>query len=186
MKTSESVKNRRAHSALSLGPQDVQKLLKSHELTVSILGLGRIGLPTAALFAHAGALVTGIDIDPRVVDQTNAGECRLVDEPGLEEMVRKSVAEKRLDATTRPEVAIPSSDLIIVCVPTPVEETKSPNYEAVRAASQAVGKSLSRGSIVILESTVGPGVVEDVVGPIIEKESGMKAGTDFGLASWPP
>lgn len=185
MKTSEPVQRRRAHSALSLATEDVRKLLESHELTVSIIGLGRIGLPTAALFAHAGALVTGIDIDPRVVDQTNAGECRLTDEPGLEEMVRKSVAEKRLDATTKPEVAISSSDFIIVCVPTPVEETKSPNYEAVRAASHAVGKSLSRGSIVILESTVGPGVVEEVVGPILEKESGMKVGKDFGLASCP-
>jgi nucleotide sugar dehydrogenase len=100
-------------------------------------------------------------------------------------MVRKSVSEKRLDATTKPENAVSSSDFIIICVPTPVEETKSPNYAAVRAASLAVGKSLSRGSIVILESTVGPGVVEDLVGPIIQAESGIKAGTGFGLASCP-
>jgi nucleotide sugar dehydrogenase len=185
MKSSESIRVRKAHSVLNLTPEDIVQLIRKSELTASILGLGRIGLPTAALLADSGILVTGVDIDERVVEQTNAGESRLSDEPGLEEIVRKNVAERRLDATTKPESAIADSDFIIICVPTPIDSSKSPNYGFVKAASRAVGKSLSKGSIVIVESTVGPGVVESILGPIIEEESGIKAGRDFGLASCP-
>lgn len=185
MKSSEAVERRRAHAALSLDSDKLAALLRNHQLTASILGLGRIGLPTAALLADAGVLVTGVDIDERVVEQTNAGESRLTDEPGLEEIIKRNVSEKRLGATSKPEGAIASSDFVLVCVPTPVDSTKSPNYGAVKDAAHTVGRSLSKGSIVIIESTVGPGVVEDVLGPILEAESGMKVGPDFGLAACP-
>jgi nucleotide sugar dehydrogenase len=184
MKTSQG-EIKRGHSALSLSATEIGALLKKHELRVSILGLGRIGLPTAAVFAEAGARVTGIDVDARVVNQTNAGESRLTDEPGLEPVIKRNVAEGRLSATLKPETVLPDSDFIIICVPTPVDQTKSPDYTAIKAVAHTVGKSLGKGSIVIVESTVGPGVVENTVGPILESESGMKVGIDFGLASCP-
>ncbi len=185
MKSGEEAEKRVSHSVLALSPEQVAALLKNGQLTASILGLGRIGLPTATLFADSGVLVTGVDIDERVVKQTNLGECKLTDEPGLDEILKKNVAEKRFDATSEAGPAVASSDFIIICVPTPVDAMKSPNYGAVRAACRTVGRSLSKGSIVIVESTVGPGVVEDMLGPILEEESGMKVGIDFGLASCP-
>src|ERR1035438_10245351 len=159
MKTSQR-EIKRSHSILDHSPEEVVTLLKKHELRVSILGLGRIGLPTAAVFAEAGARVTGIDVDARVVNQTNAGESRLTDEPGLEPVIKRNVTEGRLSATLKPETVLPDSDFIIICVPTPVDQTKSPDYTAIRTVAHTVGKSLGRGSIVIVESTVGPGVVE--------------------------
>ena len=122
---------------------------------------------------------------PRVVNQTNAGESRLTDEPGLEPVIKRNVKEGRLSATLKPETVLPDSDFIIICVPTPVDQTKSPDYTAIKAVAHTVGKSLGKGSVVIVESTVGPGVVENTVGPILESESGMKVGVDFGLASCP-
>jgi nucleotide sugar dehydrogenase len=183
--TANQSRTRKGTDSLSLLPEDIGPLLRSHELRICIIGLGRIGLPTAAVFAEAGARVTGLDIDESIVKQTNAGQCRLLDEPGLEEVVTRTVKENNLSATTDPEAAIPSSHFIVVCVPTPVDANKSPNYDAVRRVSETVGKFLSKGSIVIVESTVGPGVVEDLVGSTIERESGLKQGVDFGLASCP-
>jgi nucleotide sugar dehydrogenase len=160
-------------------------LLKERGLNITVMGLGRIGLPTAALFARAGAVVTGVDIRKEVVRETNAGRCLLLDEPGLEEAVGESVRAGKLRAVLRPDEAIASAHFIIICVPTPVDETKTPDYSAVMKAAQTVGKFLKRGASVIVESTVGPGVVEDMVRPVLESESGLMAGRDFGLVSCP-
>jgi nucleotide sugar dehydrogenase len=149
------------------------------------MGLGRIGLPTAALFARAGAAVTGIDIREDVVKETNAGRCRLSDEPGLEEVVRTSVKSGNLKAVFEPDTAISSAHFIIICVPTPVDEAKAPDYSAVMKASHTLGRSLKKGTVVIVESTVGPGIVEEMVRPILESDSGLIAGKDFGLVSCP-
>ncbi|HXW36988.1 MAG TPA: nucleotide sugar dehydrogenase, partial [Nitrososphaerales archaeon] len=133
----------------------------------------------------AGARVVGIDVRESIVDETNRGKCGLVDEPGLPEIVKRNVKAGRLTATTDAARAVKSSQFVIVCVPTPVDQTKSPDYSAIRAASKTLGRSISKGTVVIVESTVGPGIVEEMVRPIIEQESGMKGGLDFGLASCP-
>ena len=160
-------------------------ILKRGELKVAVIGLGRIGLPTAALLAVGGANVVGVDILNRVVVETNAGVCRLRDEPGLEKAVERAVKRGKLRATLDPAEAVPDAHFIVICVPTPVDSAKSPDYTAVVRASRTVGKLIRRGSIVIIESTIGPGVGESLVVPIIEAASGMKAGTDFGFASCP-
>jgi len=164
---------------------DLKRRLKSGNVNVVVVGLGRIGLPTAAVFAEGGASVVGVDIRRSVVEETNAGRCAFVDEPGLARLVRRNVARGRFSATVNAADAIASSDFVIICVPTPVDQTKSPDYTAVTAASQTTGMSLQRGSVVIVESTIGPGIAEDVLLPILEEKSGMKGGVDFGLASCP-
>jgi len=171
--------------ASKVPPGSVAMALKSGTLQVSVVGLGRIGLPTAALFAKAGATVTGIDIDPEAVRKIRAGRGRFEDEPGLSETVASTTRKGKLMATTEFEHAIANSEFIVICVPTPVNESKSPDYSAVSAASRAIGKSLKRGSVVIVESTVGPGTVEGTIQPLLEKGSGLRAGVDFGLASCP-
>jgi nucleotide sugar dehydrogenase len=100
-------------------------------------------------------------------------------------MVKDVVRAGNLRATLNPKEAIPTADFIIVCVPTPVYETKIPDYSAVQKASKTIGTWIKKGSVVIIESTVGPGVVEEMVGPLLESESHLKAGEDFGLVSCP-
>lgn len=165
--------------------EDVKALCKDRKVTICTVGLGRIGLPTAAMFAAAGATVTGVDIDPDVVVNVNDGRCKFVDEPGLDKIIEEPVKKGLLRATTDFSSAISRSDFIIVCVPTPVDHVKTPDYTAVTSACRTIGKLLKPGSIVIIESTVGPGTVENLIRPTLEAESGMRAGSDFGLASCP-
>jgi nucleotide sugar dehydrogenase len=168
-----------------INAKEIPNLLRRGKIRIAVLGLGRIGFPTAGVFAEAGALVTGIDIKPEVVRDTNAGRCRLTDEPGLPEIVKATVSQGRLRATLEPGETISKADFVIICVPTPVDETKTPDYSAVKEAARSTGKALKRGTVVVIESTVGPGIVEQMVKPILEAESGLKAGSDFGLASCP-
>ena len=168
-----------------LTPSSVARKLREGEVRIAVLGLGRIGLPTAGVFAQAGARVTGVDVRKDIVDYTNSGRCRLVDEPGLPEVIRATVKRGTLRATLDPGEAIPRADFVMICVPTPVHETKAPDYAAVQTVSRTIGKHLRRGSTVVIESTIGPGIAEEMVKPIIESESGMAAGPGFGLASCP-
>jgi nucleotide sugar dehydrogenase len=154
-------------------------------IKICVVGLGRVGLPTATVFAKAGAKVVGADINKELVKMVNSGKCPLVDEPGLDELVREMVKKKHLGATTNILEAVAQSDVVVICVPTPVDEQKIPSYLAVEKACTEIAKALNRGSLVIIESTVGPGTVENIVVPILEKGSGLKVCRDFGVASCP-
>jgi nucleotide sugar dehydrogenase len=170
---------------LTLSPKRIPSLLKRGAITITVVGLGRIGLPTAALFSWAGAKVLGADINPEVITSINLGKCKFVDEPGLPELVQEAVKLGRLKATTNVEKAVAQSQVCIISVPTPVDERKTPDYSDVRAASLRIGRALQKGSIVIVESTVGPGTVENLIQQILEKESKLRAEKDFGVASAP-
>lgn len=159
--------------------------LKESKISICVIGMGRIGLPTATMFAEAGCKVKGVDIDEDVVKLTNSGRCRFVDEPGLDVMVRHMVQAGYLEATSEISPAISVADVIIICVPTPVDDTKIPSYSAVVKVCHDIGNNIKRDSLVIFESTVGPGTVEDLAIPILENLSGLKAGKDFGVASCP-
>jgi nucleotide sugar dehydrogenase len=168
-----------------LKTDDVKIRCRDRKITICTVGLGRIGLPTAASFAASGATVIGVDIDPQVVLSINEGKCRFVDEPGLEKIMEEPVRTGNLRATMNYSDAISAADFIIVCVPTPVDQSKTPDYSAVVSSCKIIGKLLKPGATVIIESTVGPGTVENLVRPTLESESGMRAGSDFGLASCP-
>jgi len=170
---------------MSLSKKEIVKALKSGQVTVCVIGLGRVGLPTAAIFAEAGAQVVGADIDRELVELVKEGRCRLNDEPGLDALVKKIVNNENLKATTDAVSAVKRSDVIIVCVPTPVDESKVPDYSAVEAACSQIAGALRSHCLVIVESTVGPGTIEDLVIPLLERETKMKAGVDFGVASCP-
>ena len=165
--------------------QEIDNRLKSGRITVCVVGLGRIGLPTAATFAKAGAKVIGVDIDPKVVDMLNSGRCLFSDEPGLADLIAETVGEGKLRGTTNVSSAVSDSDVIIICVPTPVDETKVPDYSSIIKACEDIGASLKRGTLVLFESTVGPGTVESLLSPVLEKASGLGLGVDFEVASCP-
>jgi nucleotide sugar dehydrogenase len=120
-----------------------------------------------------------------VVNEINLGKTFFEDEPGLAEILRNVTSAGNLSATLEHREALSSADVIIVCVPTPVDESKNPDYSTIFQVSHNVGKYLKRGALVIIESTVGPGIIEGQIREILEKESGIKAGIDFGLAACP-
>ncbi len=152
-------------------------------IRVCVIGLGRIGLPLAASLANSGYDVAGLELNESIVKKLNLGNSHITDEPGLADMVKSAVSSKKLSATTNTS-AIGESNVIIICVSTPVDEARHPEYKFVVSASETISRHLRRNSLVMIESTVGPGTVENLIIPILEK-SGLKAGKDFYIASTP-
>ncbi len=143
-----------------------------------------MGLPTACLYADAGARVIGADMNPKVVERVNKGDAS-IDEPGLSAMLKKATRTGRFTATTATDEAAAKSDILFIVVPTMIDRQKRDDYSAVEDACASIGKGLRNGSLVILESTCGPGVTERIVKATIEKYSGLVAGQGFGLAYSP-
>ncbi|NQV12789.1 MAG: nucleotide sugar dehydrogenase [Parcubacteria group bacterium] len=148
--------------------------------TVAIVGLGYVGLPLACLCSRKGWQVEGIDINKETIASINKGVAPIAIEPGhLGEEIKKKKIKAAEDFKN-----IADAQVIIICVPTPVSDSYLPNLGPVKSASQSVAKYLKKGQLVVLESTVNPGVSIEVVKPILE-ESGLKAGKDFHLAHCP-
>ncbi|MGW6279058.1 UDP-N-acetyl-D-mannosamine dehydrogenase [Kribbella sp. NPDC055071] len=129
---------------------------------IVVMGLGYIGLPTAAVLARAGCQVTGVDLDQRKVDAVNEGTLPFV-EPDLDYVLREVVAAGRLDASTEPTAA----DAYIVAVPTPFLEDKTADLTHVLSAARAVAAKLTGGELVILESTSPPGTTQRMAEEIL-------------------
>ncbi len=148
---------------------------------IVVVGMGYVGIPCAALFADVpGFRVTGIQRrSPRSgwkIDCLNAGQSPFEgDEPGLAELIAR-VAGKGTFRVTDDFSVCRDADTILIDVQTPVEEDRQPRFESLREASQQVGTYLQPGTLVVVESTVAPGTTQGVVQPILERESGLKAG----------
>src|SRR5215475_2416032 len=123
--------------------------------TVCVVGLGYIGLPTAATLASRGVDVIGVDINPRVVDAVNAGQ-PYFSEPDLDMLLRAATTLRKLRATLQPEAA----DAFIIAVPTPFHEDRSPNLDYIERAADAIAPVLVTGNVVILESSSPVGTTE--------------------------
>ena len=149
---------------------------------ITIFGLGHMGLPTAALLAKSGLKVVGVDINNETVEMVNQGRSPIM-EPGLEEIVKQTVEEGCLSATNDPLSAL-RNKIIMIIVPTPVDEHKKSDLSAVISASRSISEGLKKDDLVIVESTVPPGTCENLVIPLLE-ESGLKAGQDFKVAYTP-
>jgi UDP-N-acetyl-D-mannosaminuronic acid dehydrogenase len=146
---------------------------------ICILGLGYIGLPTAAMFATHGHKIIGVDIRPEVVEALNQGKI-IIEEPYLDIMVQAAVTSGNLVASTTPEEA----DVFIIAVGTPINEDKTADMSAVVSAAEAIVPYLREGNIIILESTSPPGTVEDLLVPILNK-SGLMSGRQLLVAHTP-
>jgi len=134
--------------------------------TVCIVGLGYVGLPLAEAFSKH-LKVTGYDIDEEKIKNLNSNN-----------------NEDNLEFTAKPS-KIRQADFVLICVPTPVTKSKEPDLKYVKSATEIVGKNLKKGAVVVLESTVYPGVTEEIVKPIMEEKSGMKCGADFKIGYSP-
>lgn len=146
--------------------------------TVCVVGLGYVGLPLAMRSLERGYDVVGFDLDEKKNGLINKGK-----NPIEEEFLDRYFKEFRLRATSD-EKEIKKADIVLVCVPTPVDEKFFPDLRPVRGAMGMVAKNLKKGALVVLESTVNPGVSEEVVAPIF-KEAGHKIGRDVFLAHCP-
>jgi UDP-N-acetyl-D-galactosamine dehydrogenase len=145
---------------------------------ISVIGLGYVGLPVAAAFARSGQPVVAFDIDKRRIAELSKGHDR------TGEVDAASLQSKSLNLTADPR-DLRAADFHIVTVPTPIDASKQPDLEPLKRASTTIGQALKKGDIVVYESTVYPGVTEDVCIPALEKASGLKWKTDFNVGYSP-
>ena len=137
--------------------EDVLNSLNSKTLKVCVVGIGRIGLPTALSFAKSGLETIGVDINENLVRKINDGNFPLKDEPGYDKIFEEVIKNKKFSATTDIENAVPNSDLILLSLPTPMDENNVPDYSALRNVAMKLSEILSPNSLVIVESTIEPG-----------------------------
>ena len=148
-------------------------------MKICVVGLGYIGLPTAAMFANSGHDVLGVDINEKAVNLLNQGKIH-IEEVGLEELVKKVVESGKLKASTTPEEA----DAFIIAVPTPIYSDHTANLDYVKSATESILPFLKKGNVVIVESTIPPRTIDDFVAPIIQAE-GWNVGEEIFLAHCP-
>ena len=149
-------------------------------MKIAVLGLGYVGLPLAAAITKlTNHNVLGFDIDETKVNSIIAGNSPIDDE-----QCEKDLKEITLYATSESS-KLASTDVFIVCVPTPVLDDYTPDLTPVKSAITEVCNHLEKGNIIIVESTINPGVCDEVLVPLIEEKTGMKAGVDFDLAHCP-
>ncbi|MDD1755781.1 MAG: nucleotide sugar dehydrogenase [Methanomassiliicoccales archaeon] len=152
---------------------------------VAVVGVGYVGLSVACTLAEAGFETIGVDIDIARVQTINAGRSPIVGkEPGLSELLSKVVAEGRLKASSD-ILACKRMDAYFLCLDSPISQNKRPILDVLRGECVNVGKVMGRDCLVSVESTLPPRTMQDMVIPLLEKNSGMRAGKDFSVVHCP-
>jgi GDP-mannose 6-dehydrogenase len=153
-------------------------------MKVAILGLGYVGTVSAACLAARGHRVIGVDVEPRKVEAINAGRAPVI-EPGLDDLIRRTVTSGALTAQSDPEDAVMNTDVSLVCVGTPGKSNGALDLGYLSRVSDQIGRALGRTTsrhVVTFRSTMLPGTIETQLLPILERASGKKGGQDFGVA----
>jgi UDP-N-acetyl-D-mannosaminuronic acid dehydrogenase len=164
---------------------ELRKKLDAREARLAVIGLGYVGLPVAASLAEAGFDVVGVEIRSGIVEKVNRGINPIEgNEPGLAELLVEVRRSNRLRATSDYE-KLKDRDLILIDVETPVDETHVPRYDALRSVLKSLGPVLKDGALVIVESTLAPGTMQNVVLPLLEESSGKKLNEGFFLGACP-
>ena len=164
---------------------DVEKSLKSQTIQVCVVGIGRIGLPSALSFAKSGLTTIGVDINESLVQKINDDNFPLEDEPGYEEIFHDVIKNKTFSATTKIEEGITKSNLILLSLPTPMDENNIPDYSALANVAKQLSQLLLPNSLVIVESTVEPGFIEDVMINLISDNDRLDAEKNFFIGVCP-
>jgi UDP-N-acetyl-D-galactosamine dehydrogenase len=144
----------------------------AHSRKIAVIGLGYVGLPVAVSFARSGVAVRGFDIDVKRIADLRAGMDR------TREVESSDLSQKGLSFDSDP-ACLKGCDFFIVTVPTPIDDANRPDLGALLGASETVGRAMPKGAIVVYESTVYPGCIEEDCMPVLERASGLKAGRDF-------
>lgn len=156
--------------------------IEQRRYTVGIVGLGYVGLPLMWTFHQKGMPVMGFDIDPSKIDHLNSGTPYI---KHLGQEMMQTLAESDRCSATTDFSRLTEADALLLCVPTPLNAWREPDMSYVESTTQTVAYHLRKGHLVILESTTWPGTTEELMIPILEKTSGLKAGVDFYVAYSP-
>lgn len=148
-------------------------------MKLTVMGLGYIGLPTAVMFAKHGVKVHGVDVNEKVVEMLNRKELH-IEEPGLPEMLEEVIDSGELTVSTKPV----KSDAFIIAVPTPINEDRTANLDYVKSATEMILPYVEKGNLVILESTVPPKTIENIMMPVLEK-TGLVFGEELFISHSP-
>jgi len=167
---------------LGKSAEEVERSFTSGDVTVAVFGMGKMGLPLAAVFADKGAEVIGVDINEEVVEQINDGVNHIDKEPGLDKLVEENVREGRLRATSDGVEAASEADVSVILVPTLTDEKGNVQLGPVEDVAEIIVEGLDEGDVVITEATMPPGTTESLV-PVLE-DSGLELG-EFGLGHAP-
>ena len=160
--------------------------ISTGNLKICVIGVGRIGLPTALSFAKSGLPTMGVDINSDLVSKINSNDYPLKDEPGYDIIFDQVVTNKKFHASTKIEDVVPNSNVILLSLPTPMNSQNTPDYSALKSVAKQLGDLLEFDSLVVVESTIEPGFVENELIQIIE--SGKKhliAGENFSIGVCP-
>ena len=157
------------------------KSIQNKSCTIGIIGLGYVGLPLIDAYIKAGFSAIGFDVDQKKVNSLLAGNSYIAH---IEHTtIAGWLSQKRFDATVD-MTRLCEADVILICVPTPLSDSRDPDLKYVEMTTQAIAESLRPGQMIVLESTTYPGTTKDVLLPILQ-ESGLTAGKDFFLAYSP-
>ena len=165
--------------------KELRNAVENKTARLAVIGLGYVGLPVAAMFADVGFDVTGVEIIPERVEKINKGISPIEgDEPGLADLLARVIRTGRLRATMNYE-DLRDRDVILIDVETPVDDRNIPSYDALRSALKSLGPVLKKGALVIVESTVAPGTINDFVLPLLEEYSRTTLNDGFSLGICP-
>jgi UDP-N-acetyl-D-glucosamine dehydrogenase len=161
----------------------LRQLIASKRATIGVLGVGYVGLPLACAFAEAGIMTIAGDTNQEKVRQIRQGSS-YVEDPYVNKVLRGLISSGKLEATVELNSLASRSDIAIITVPTPLSEKNEPDLSHVTRATEIIAEELRPGKLVILESSVYPGVTDEILKPILERK-GLKVGREFGLAHSP-
>ena len=170
---------------INMNIEHVKNALKLGDISVCVIGIGRIGMPTALSFAKSGLPTTGVDINKELVNMVNSGNFPLKDEPGYDIIFKEVISNKKFHATTNIEV-VSNSDVILLSLPTPMDDQNIPDYSALRLVGEQLNKLMMPGSLLIVESTIEPGFIENEFIKIIEgSDRRLIVGNNIGVGVCP-
>jgi UDP-N-acetyl-D-glucosamine dehydrogenase len=159
----------------------LDELIRTKRAVVGVIGLGYVGLPLVRAFTAAGFRCIGFDVDKSKVDRLHSGESyiRHIDAAGVTSLIRDKLFEPTADMSK-----LSQADCIVICVPTPLNETRDPDLSYIKGTARSIAKALRPGQLVVLESTSFPTTTRTAVWPTLES-TGLKCGTDYFLAFSP-
>ena len=158
--------------------------IQSRKLSICVIGIGRIGLPTALSFANSDLMTVGVDINKNLVEMISKGNFPLKDEPGYDVIFEKVLNENKFRATTTFSEGVNKSDVIVLSLPTPMNQQNIPDYSALLSVAKQLNDEMTDGKLIIVESTVEPGFIENDFLQILEGGN-KKVGKNFYLGVCP-
>jgi len=165
---------------------ELVEIIQSGKLNICVIGIGRIGLPTALSFANSGLSTIGVDINENLVNMINSGNFPLKDEPGYDTIFEKVIEQKKFRATTNFSEGVNSSDVIVLSLPTPMDKENVPDYTALLSVAKKLHDEMSDGKLIIIESTVEPNFVEKDFLEVLEgNDKKIQLGKNFSLGVCP-